>query len=458
MNKILIIDDDFAIQTSLKLLLNENGYNTVCADDPNQAQAWLEKEQFQLILLDMNFSIETSGREGLELLQTIKIGYSQTPVILITAWGSVQLAVEGMKGGASDFICKPWSNNDLLTRIDTILSLSGDWNCDQSPDRKTLTDKYDFTDLIGEDPEFLKVLQTVARVSGTDAPVLILGESGTGKELIAEAIHNNSRRVKESFVKVNMAGIPSSLFESEMFGHKKGAFTDAGRDRTGRFTLAHKGTIFLDEIGDVDPGNQVKLLRVLQERSFEILGSSTTTKVDTRLISATNKNLKNMAGNGTFREDLFYRINLITITIPPLRERRSDIPLLVGHFVNIIKKSYRLPEIEVESSALSWLCSRNWPGNIRELRNLLERTIVLSPDNKITTEQLIINSSDNIGQKDSTDPLPTVGEMTLNEMESGMIKKTLEHFEYNISKTANSLGLSRSALYRRLDRYNIGLD
>ncbi len=458
MNKILIIDDDFAIQTSLKLLLNENGYNTVCADDPNQAQTWLKKEHFQLILLDMNFSIETSGREGLELLQTIKTVYTPTPVILITAWGSVQLAVEGMKGGASDFICKPWANNDLLTRINTILSLSGDGNCDQSPDRKTLTDKYNFTDLIGDDPEFLKVLQTVARVSGTDAPVLILGESGTGKELIAEAIHNNSRRVKESFVKVNMAGIPSSLFESEMFGHKRGAFTDAGRDRTGRFTLADKGTIFLDEIGDVDPGNQVKLLRVLQERSFEILGSSTTTKVDTRLISATNKNLKNMAGNGTFREDLFYRINLITITIPPLRERKSDIPLLVGHFVNIIKKNYGLSEIEVESSALSWLCSRNWPGNIRELRNLLERTIVLSRDNKITTEQLIINSSDNIGQKDSADPLPTVGRMTLNEMESGMIKKTLEHFEYNISKTASSLGLSRSALYRRLDRYNIGLD
>ncbi len=455
MNKILVIDDDFAIQASLRLLLDENGFQTLCAGNPEEACNYMRKDSFDLILLDMNFSIETTGKEGLDLLKEIRIRDPAVPVILITAWGTIELAVEGMKGGASDFLCKPWSNRDLLASMETALQLSGPEDPARSVDRKELDGRYELSGIIGEDPAMLEILRTIGRVASTDASVLILGESGTGKEIIAEAIHRNSKRAGESFIKVNMAGIPSSLFESEMFGHIKGAFTDAVNNRTGRFQSADRGTIFLDEIGDVDPANQVKLLRVLQERSFEILGSSKTCMVDIRVISATNKELKHMVNNGSFREDLYYRINLISIIVPPLRERPGDIPLLTDHFLKILGNAYELNNIKIDDNAVAWLCSRSWPGNIRELRNLLERTVVLSSDSIITVDLLKAHSSDTETNRNNADSLPPVGEMTLNEMEGRMIRKTIMHFNGNISYAADSLGLSRSALYRRMEKYGI---
>ena len=322
---ILIIDDDFAVRASLALLLKKEGYASHGVATPAEALDWLATGQPELILLDMNFSLDTSGEEGLQLLALIRERQPAAAVILITGWATVGLAVEGMKLGARDFINKPWDNEYLIQSIRTVLDLSRLKGGNMS--RKKLAADYDFGHIIGQAPSFMKVLETVGRVAATDAPVLIMGESGTGKELIAEAIHQNSQRRTKPFVKVNLGGISSSLFESEMFGHVRGAFTDARSDRVGRFELAHTGTIFLDEIGDLGLSSQVKLLRVLQDRTYEVLGSSRTRRVDVRVISATNRPLEEMVAEGAFREDLFYRLNVIPIHLPPLRERRGDIAL-----------------------------------------------------------------------------------------------------------------------------------
>ncbi len=320
--------------------------------------------------------------------------------------------------------------------------------------RKELDDRYNFDKIIGNSPNLLEILETIGRVAQTDASILISGESGTGKELIAEAIHYNSTRDNQTFVKVNLGGIPSTLFESEMFGHKKGAFTDARSDRIGRFEMAHKGSIFLDEIGDLNLSNQVKLLRVLQERSFEVLGSSITKNVDFRLICATNRDLTIMVENDEFREDLFYRINLITIKLPALRERPKDIPLLVNHFVDNLKIIYSREELLVTKNALNWLKDLPWPGNIRELKNLVERTVLVTNKNILDTDDFINQYQASPKKKDNMN-LPAVGSMTIEEMEESMIKKALGFHKNNMSKVAKSLGLSRSALYRRLEKYGI---
>lgn len=452
---ILIIDDDIAVRTSLSLLLKQAGFLSISASSPDEAGRLTDEDKFDLIIMDMNYSLGTTGEEGLALLKQIKSKGIETPVILITAWGSIPLAVEGMKLGAADFINKPWNNEYLIQSVNTALSLSkkeGDRKI--SPTREKLNKQFDFEDIIGDAPEFLKVLETIGRVSETDASVLILGESGTGKELLAEAIHKNSRRKENSFVKVNLGGISTSLFESEMFGHKKGSFTDAKEDRTGRFEAANKGTIFLDEIGDLDLNSQVKLLRVLQDRSYEVLGSSKTKIADVRVISATNKEIKSLVETGLFREDLFYRINLITIKIPPLRERPADIPVLVNHFTNNLKTIYRRDELRISDSAIKWLTDLPWPGNIRELKNLVERTILISNKDLIDVDDFIEHQQKgpNKGAKNN---LPAVGSLTLEEMEINMIKKALEFYEGNLSKVAKSLGLSRAALYRRLEKYGM---
>ena len=325
---ILIIDDDAAIRASLTVLLKRAGYMTRTASNPDGAITEVRREIPQLVLLDMNFSRFTTGDEGLTLLRQIKVFAPSTPVILMTGWASIDLAVAGIKAGAFDFIAKPWDNARLLDSIATALKL-GSGN---RPECET-TDSFDRRGIVGHDPALEKVLSTVARIAPTNASVLITGESGTGKELIAEAIHYNSNRRDKPFVKVNLGGMPSTLFESEMFGHKKGAFTDAVADRAGRFEIADGGTIFLDEIGELDMGCQVKLLRVLQERRFEPLGSSRTRTVDVRVICATNADLPRMVAEKRFREDLFYRINLITVELPPLRSRRGDIAALADHFI-----------------------------------------------------------------------------------------------------------------------------
>ncbi len=451
---ILIVDDDKAVRTSLNLLLRKSGFDTAEAADPEEALAVIGKNTPSLCILDMNFSRATSGEEGLGLLRQIKKKHPDLPIILITAWGSISLAVEGMKLGASDFITKPWNNEFLVTSVKTILHLSRQDRTPESTvcDRTKLNQLYNFENIIGIDEKLLDVLSVAGRVSCTDASVLILGESGTGKEIVAEAIHANSRRSNGPFIKVNLGGIHTELFESEMFGHKKGAFTGAIRDRIGRFEMAHDGTIFLDEIGDLDAASQVKLLRVLQDRSFEALGTSIPRTADFRLISATNRNLGQMVSSGHFREDLYYRINLISLHLPPLRERCGDIPLLVQQFVDNIRQLYERPDLRVSTAAMNWLKTLPWPGNIRELKNLVERTVLVTTRDTLEIGDFQAHYKLSPRQAE-TITLPAVGTVTLEEMEKSMIERAMQFHQGNISKVARSLGLSRGALYRRLEKY-----
>jgi DNA-binding NtrC family response regulator len=459
---ILIADDDPSVVASLGLLLKRHGHATVGALTQEEALRHLEKEgdEIGLVLQDMNFSRGTSGEEGLELLREIRRRRPQLPVILITAWGSIALAVEGMKAGAADFVTKPWSNPQILQSVDTALSLARSETLSEGKSapssREELDRRFDFRGLIGRDPRFLKILELIGRVAPTDASVLITGESGTGKELVAEALHRNSRRQGGPFVKVNLGGISSTLFESEMFGHVRGAFTDARADRKGRFELAHGGTIFLDEIGEIDPSAQVKLLRVLQDRSYEVLGSSITRTVDVRVIAATNRDLGEQVAKGQFREDLLYRLNLIAIRLPPLRERRGDVPLLARHFLDASSQVYRRGEAVVLSDrARDWLQSQSWPGNIRQLKQTLERAVLVLDGDVLEVDDLLALSD--LETRAARDPnaLPSPGSMTLDQMEKAMIVKCLRHYEGNVTRVAEALGLSRAALYRRFEKYGL---
>jgi len=449
---ILIVDDDIAVRTSLSLLLKSNGNEIVSTDSPVQAFEVVKTQKPELIILDLNFSIGTSGKEGMDLLKKIRTFDTAVPIILITGWASIELAVQGMKLGANDFINKPWNNDYVLQSVETLLQLNGKKVISRS--RKELDKKYNFKQIIGEDPGLLTILETIGRVASTNASILITGESGTGKELIAEAIHENSNRMSKAFVKVNLGGISSSLFESEMFGHVRGAFTDARFDRTGRFEMANKGTIFLDEIGDLEASSQVKLLRVLQDRTYEVLGSSRTKTVDTRVVCATNKNLNEMVASGLFREDLLYRINLITIHLPALRERPSDIPLLVNFFINNMKEIYSRPDLSISSAAMRWLQQLALPGNIRQLKNLVERTVLISHKNELGIDEF--QSQLNLSPlRNEKVKLPGVGTMTLEQMEAEMVKQAMNFHKNRITKAAASLGITRNALYRRLEKYQI---
>ncbi len=454
---ILLVDDDPSVTASLALLLRQLGYATASAAAPGEALALAARPDCALVIQDMNFSRQTTGAEGLDLLARLKAARPEVPVILLTAWGSISLAVRGMKAGAADFVTKPWSNQQLLQSVATALGLatSREGAGEGRPlSREELDSRYDFGEVIGSDPRLLAILQLVGRVSLTDASVLITGESGTGKELVAEAIHRNSRRRAGPFVKVNLGGISSTLFESEMFGHVRGAFTDARADRKGRFEIAHGGTIFLDEIGDVDAGSQVKLLRVLQDRTYEVLGSSQTRVVDVRVIAATNRTLADQVGRGEFREDLLYRINLIAVHLPPLRERPDDIPVLASRFVQAVSHSYDRDDLAITPAALAWLRRQPWPGNVRQLRQSIERAALVS-----THAALDVADFESVAAMEprdaARDALPAVGSMTMEEIERAMIVKSMKHHGGNITRVAESLGLSRAALYRRFEKYGI---
>ncbi|MEL7220936.1 MAG: sigma-54 dependent transcriptional regulator [Bacteroidota bacterium] len=437
---ILIIDDDRAVCASLRMVLRRADFANEAVHQPKEVLAAIDRYQPAAILLDMNFSIDTSGRQGLKLLGELQRMVPYIPVILMTGWATVQLAVEGMKLGARDFIAKPWNNKELLRSLRNNLSeVPIQEHTEQGIDR-----------IIGQDPALLELLDTARQIAPTNASVLIRGESGTGKELIAEAIHYESRRAGNSFVKVNLGGVPESLFESEMFGHVKGAFTDAHADRQGRFALAHEGTIFLDEIGELPLANQVKLLRVLQEQTFEVLGSSRQQKVDFRLISATNKNLESLVKQGSFREDLLYRINLITLNLPPLRERPGDIPLLATHFLENLGQVYERPSMKLTKAASTWLMQQPFPGNIRQLKNLLERTILLAKSELLD----VFDFQKQQGTVVNTDTA-FIGDMSLEELELKAVKRALSMNENNITAAAKSLGITRSALYRRMQKYGI---
>ena len=448
---ILVIDDDISIRTSLSFMLKHAHYDVQAVASPKEAIAIVRTTAPELILMDMNYSLTTTGDEGITLLKQVKIFQPDTPVILMTAWGSISLAVKGMQAGAQDFVTKPWNNAALMQQIETALALNAKKKVVEEtvPEKKG---KFDRSHIIGKSKALMDVLKTIEQVANTNASVLITGESGTGKELIAEAVHRNSSRAKKPFVKVNLGGISQSLFESEMFGHKKGAFTDASSDRVGRFEMADKGTIFLDELGELDLSCQVKLLRVLQEQTFEVLGDSRPRKVDIRVVSATNANLQEMVKKHTFREELFYRVNLITVHLPALRERREDIPLLVRHFANMQCEANGRPKVDFTPEAIRFLQNLPYPGNIRELKNLVERTLLVC--GKDTLDANDFKGQVVMPEVKATDS----NDMTLDESERQQILRTLEKYDNNLTQVATVLGVTRQALYRRLEKHNIKLE
>jgi DNA-binding NtrC family response regulator len=462
--RILVVDDDPSVTASLALLLKQHGYRARTAASAAEALASVRAEPPALVLQDMNFSRATTGEEGLELLAAIRRERPELPVVLISAWGSIELAVQGMKLGAADFLTKPWSNAQVVRAVETALALAGTGRQEGSPaapaSREELDRRHDFAGLVGADPKFVRVLELLGRVAATDASVLILGESGTGKELLAEAIHKNSRRRAKPFVKVNLGGISATLFESEMFGHVRGAFTDARADRKGRFETADGGTIFLDEIGEVDPAAQVKLLRVLQDSSYEALGSSQARTVDVRVVSATHRDLGEMIATGGFREDLLYRLNLITLRVPPLRERPGDVRRLAAHFLAGCAAAYGRPALALTPAALAWLERQPFPGNVRQLKQTIERAVLVQPGERgeaIDARELAaladLELRDEAGAALAAVPHP--GSMTLDQMERAMIANCLGHYGGNLTRVAEALGLSRAALYRRLEKYGL---
>ncbi|MGI4832761.1 MAG: sigma-54-dependent transcriptional regulator [Janthinobacterium lividum] len=451
---ILLVDDDLAVRTSLRLLLKQAGYAAQAVAGPAEALAAVRAAVPELVLLDLNFSAGTSGADGLGLLTQLKALAPQLPVVLLTGWGSIALAVAGMKAGAAEFVTKPWHNEALLQTIATTLALAAPLGPSPQPSRQVLDRQFAFQTIIGTDAHLLAVLRQVGQVAATDASVLIEGESGTGKELIAEALHQNSRRRGQPFVKVNLGGISSSLFESELFGHRRGAFTDARADRVGRFELANGGTIFLDEIGELELASQVKLLRVLQDRTYEVLGDSKPRQLDIRVVAATNKSLAELVAQGRFREDLYYRLNLITLRLPALRERATDVPALAQHFVRQLQATYQRPGLRLGPAAAHWLQQQPLPGNIRELKNLVERTVLTTLHDELTPADFQAPPALAAAPPAAAE-LPAPGTMTLEALEEQMIRQSVAHYQGNLSQVARALGLSRGALYRRLEKFGI---
>ena len=465
---ILVVDDDKTIRLSLKLILERNKYEVILAENPKEAiQVIRNTPDVELVLMDMNYSLSTDGEEGLTLLRQIKVFRSDVPCILMTAWGTIDLAVQGMRTGAFDFITKPWDNGVLLDRIETALKLCSisshpsDVNVNTLASTKTTQGKNRFG-IIGNNPLLTDVLKTVARVAPTNAPILITGESGTGKELIAEAIHKQSRRASGPFVKVNLGGISTSLFESEMFGHKKGSFTDANADRIGRFELARGGTIFLDEIGELSLASQVKLLRVLQDQTYEVLGDSHTRTADVRVVCATNADLRAMIKEHTFREDLFYRINLINLHLPPLRERREDIPLLAEHFLRKACASNGISPATASPDAIAYLQTLPFTGNIRELKNWVERALLMKKPEKnlLDVEDFVSLASTKVSDSSGPDNQTSVyngGQegASLSSIERNAIAASIAKHNGNLSLVAKELGISRGALYRKIEKHGL---
>ncbi|NJC26066.1 sigma-54-dependent transcriptional regulator [Neolewinella antarctica] len=446
---ILIIEDDTIVAKSLELLLKRAGYAVRSVTRMTEALPAVNDCRPSLVLLDMNFTIDTSGKDGMKILGQILAEQPQLPIILMTGWATVQLAVEGMKAGARDFIAKPWDNKELLNAVATQVEQASMAFGAVAGASQVGKEQNPFGGIIGSSPNLETILDQAARVAPTQASVLITGESGTGKELVAEAIHAASLRAKGPFVAVNLGGVPPSLFESELFGHKAGAFTDAKTDRKGHFELAEDGTLFLDEIGDLDLAAQVKLLRVLQERQYQRLGDSKIRKTNVRILSATSRNLHSMTAAGTFREDLLYRINLIHLPLPPLRDRPADIPGLAEHFLASARRRYDRPELTWSKDALGWLRKQSFPGNIRQLQNLVERVAILTHEPRLQVLHLEAHY-----RKKQAESLTPSG-VTLAEMEVRMIEGALGRNGNEIAATARELGLTRAALYRRIEKFRI---
>ncbi len=452
--KILIVDDDQDVLLAAKLFLKQHIKIVHTEKNPENIPTLLKADNYDVVLLDMNFSRDaTSGKEGFHWLNKIMEIDPAAVVIFITGYGDIELAVQGIKEGATNFILKPWDNKKLLATIQANLKVRS--SKEELADLKTkkqvfLADQNNaWGDLIGNSPAMEQVMTTVRKVAITDANVLILGENGTGKELIARAIHKVSKRKDEVFISVDLGAISESLFESELFGYKKGAFTDAKEDRAGRFEAASKGTIFLDEIGNLSTSLQSKLLSVLQNRKVVRLGSNKETPIDVRLICATNMPLYQMVKEGKFRQDLLYRINTVEIAVPPLRDRIEDIPLLVEHFLKDYSKKYKLFNKRVNASTFKRLEKHHWPGNIRELQHAVERAVIMSESNILQPHDFFLSQMDenNEGGEPET--------YNLEETERMLIRKVIDKHGGNISKAAKELGLTRASLYRRIEKYGL---
>ncbi|MBU2651460.1 MAG: sigma-54 dependent transcriptional regulator [Bacteroidetes bacterium] len=453
--KLLIVDDDRDVLLAAKLFLKQHIMYVHTEDNPESIPDLIRNDNYDLVLLDMNFSRDaTSGKEGFHWLNKILEIDPMVVVILITGYGDIELAVQGIKEGATNFLLKPWDNKKLLATISTSLQLKrskGELNeIKNRQKQKAGVKNVDQRTLIGRSPAMLKVMATVEKVAVTDANVLILGENGTGKELIARAIHDHSRRSGEVFVSVDLGAISETLFESELFGFKKGAFTDAKEDRAGRFEAAHKGTIFLDEIGNLSLALQSKLLSVIQNRKVVRLGTNAEIPIDVRLICATNMPLHQMVNENKFRQDLLYRINTVEIHIPSLRERDDDIPLLIDHFLDIYCQKYKMPTKRVSPAAQKRLEMHSWPGNIRELQHAVERAVIMSESNILEPDDFFLSRIE-----ENQDDAIRTSNLNLEETEKMLIRKVIDKHGGNISKAAKELGLTRASLYRRIEKYGL---
>jgi DNA-binding NtrC family response regulator len=446
-NRVLIADDQRDVLEALRLLLKGEGLESETAASPAGVLAALEKRDFDAVLIDLNYTRDTtSGQEGLDLLARVRELDANLPVIVMTAWGTVDLAVEAMRRGARDFVQKPWENARLLATLRTQIALGRALRRGQrlEAENRMLRQETD-PSIIAESPAMEPVLAMIARVGPSDANVLIIGENGTGKGVVARALHAASGRASRPLVTLNAGGISEGVFESELFGHVKGAFTDARADRVGRFELADGGTLFLDEISNVPASQQGKLLRVLETGEFERLGSSRTRKVDVRILSATNADLRGEVAAGRFRQDLLFRLNTIEIRVPPLRERREDIVLLAQTFLGSHARRYRKSVSGFEPAAIKALLDHPWPGNVRELDHAVERAVLMAAGDRVRPGDLGLAQGSDGGA-------PPLEDMSLEEVEGVLVRKALARYGGNVSQAARALGLSRSALYRRMEK------
>ena len=452
--RILAVDDNEDILFALKLLLKNHVELIQTETNPERIPEFLHNENYDVILLDMNFTKDAiSGQEGFDCLEKITGIDPDAVVVFITAYGDAEKAVKAIKLGATDFVLKPWQNEKLLATISSAIKLrrSKSEATDLKKKQKAISAIQDqpFHEFIGNSPEMQQVFTTIKKVAKTDANILILGENGTGKELVARALHRNSLRTDEVFMSVDLGSIAETLFESELFGHMKGSFTDAKKDKPGRFEIASGGTLFLDEIGNLSLPMQAKLLNVLERREITRVGANKPNKIDVRLICATNNNIHTMVQDESFRQDLIYRINTVEIHLPPLRERVSDIPLLANHFLGIYSKKYRKKIKGINADAMKKMSQYQWPGNVRELQHALERAVIMSDSDILESDDFLLTTrSEKIAEIE-------IDTYNLDEVEKNIIVKVLKQNQGNVTQAATILGLTRTSLYRRMEKYDL---
>lgn len=451
--KILVLDDDQGVLYTAKMILKQEFVKVVTESDPNKLDFLLNQDTYDVIVLDMNFSYGlTSGKEGIKLLKKVLAKDPNAHVLMNTAYGDIEIAVEAMKEGAIDFLVKPWPKEKLLATVKAIYQLAENKKTAQdlkAGQKILLNDQHkEFTEIVSKSPIMKPVFEVMEKVAQTDANVLILGENGTGKDLVAHAIHNRSHRANENFIKVDLGAISETLFESELFGHVKGAFTDAKEDKPGRLELANKGTLFLDEIGNLSTAMQAKLLTTLQFMQINRVGSNKAIHLDTRLICATNMPLLEMVEKHEFRQDLLFRINTVEIRIPPLRERKEDIEPLARHFLKIYSNKYKKGKMRLNETTVNKLRSYSWPGNVRELQHAIERAIIMSNSHLLAPEDFLLleRPDQNVIATDS---------YNIEDMEKQAIQNAIRNADGNLTKAAQSLGLGRSTLYRKMTKYKL---